>query len=127
MDFSRPSSEVNQGNTYRLSTTGSPLFVVVTDPDVDDIVVLAALSANPSRTAGDAVLEPGDHPYINQMTGVVPDRTRICPASDILQGVEQRMFLPLSPVSDGVVAAIRGALLASNRTKPDLRDYLAKI
>lgn len=103
------------------------LFIVCTDPNDDDDVVLVSIASwRNDLCDGTCVLENGCHSFVRHKSYVFFRQARIEKSATLQRGLDQRVLFPDDDVSEEVLKAAAEGLLKSKQTPWQVVRFLKR-
>lgn len=100
------------------------LFVVITDPDEHEEVVLASLSSVHARSDTACIVRPGDHPFVRHESCIEYRYCRTERISHLTPLLESGYFTRCDDASDELVERIVDGAWTSEHTRRRILDLL---
>jgi len=123
-----------RGKTYLAPTSNETnpdikhrhLFIVLTDPSEDGMVVTVGISTVRDSTPDDeltCMLNKDDHPFIRHTSYVDYKRARVEPASLVESKFAQKIIRPMDDLDDDVLRKVCSGLLKSKKVRLRIQEF----
>ena len=114
---------MNPGDTFRFTDPRDEphLWIVLSEPGRVAVIV----SASTKNLGLDLpIIEPGEHPSLSRRSFVRCEKARLVAADVLQQTLDRGVIHQSHPLSPGLLARIRAAILASEHTPGEIKEVL---
>ena len=126
MGMKRPRPhQVNAGDTFLVARPYNHLYVVCSDPAVDpELVLIVNFTTFKPKEEDGCIVKPGEHPFIQQRSCIRYKDARIARVKDLMVLVDRGQLSKREPVSEELLARIRGGASQSDFLPEECRRFL---
>lgn len=120
---------MNLGDTFvNKPAPGVPshLWMVLSDPNKELRVVLANISSDDGGNLGLVTFQPGDHPFVRNVSYVRCDKARVENVADVLRVLASNSATPDTALQQKLVDRAQKALLASPLVPNEAKEILIR-
>jgi len=101
-------------------------WIIASDPEKADRVVLVNLSTKPCGTPPECIIEPKEHGALSRPSYIRFNEARLRDLSKLEAALKKGLFQPSGNLSPEILKKVQAALLASPLTPREVKELLKK-
>jgi hypothetical protein len=120
---------VNLGDTFvNKPAPGVPshLWMVLSDPNKESRVVLANISSDDGGNRGSVTFQPGEHPFVSNVSYVRCDKARVENVADVERVLRSSLATQNTALQPKLVDRAQKSLLASPLVSNEAKEILIR-